>query len=198
MLEAFYVFIFNKIDRVLYAQATLELSLLKSQANGIMSSFMASYKWHIQWCGKHYQIEYISLLTVWLLRLLALINCFLKSYGWTDWHTPLSTLEVEAGELGVLDHPQLHSKLEAWLSYQRPCLKNQKSEQSKTKPPSNQILHRSLLAELSVLCIAIGCMDSVYLERASHFFLFFYFHWQNAIGFTTSILRVSRSSRPHL
>lgn len=150
MLEAFYVFIFNKIDRVLYAQATLELSLLKSQANGIMSSFMASYKWHIQWCGKHHQIEYISLLTVWLLRLLALINCFLKSYGWTDWHTPLSTLEVEAGELGVLDHPQLHSELEARLGYQRPCLKNQKSEQSKTKPSSNQILHRSLLAELSV------------------------------------------------
>ena len=135
----------------MYAQATLELSLLRSQANGILSSFMASYKWHIQWYGKRYQTEYISLLTVWLWRLLALINCFFKSYGWTDWHTPLSTLEEEAGELGVLDHPQLHSELEARLTYQRPCLKKQKEKKSKTKPSSNQILRRSLLAELYVM-----------------------------------------------
>lgn len=37
-----------------------------------------------------------------------------------------SIRKVEAGDLGGQDHPGLHGKLEASLSYMKPCLRNQK------------------------------------------------------------------------
>lgn len=153
------------------AQAAFEPSVLESPVNGITSSFMASSKRHIWWYGKHYQTEYISLLTVWLLRLLALINFFYKSYGWTDGHTALSTLEVEAGELGGLGYPQLHSELEARLSYKGPCLKNKKQNKAKQNPPQTRFSTESLLTELFVTFIYCHWVHGlmVYLELVGHF-----------------------------